>query len=167
MWIICLILIFKRSSDEACYSLCFFCVCIISASNAQKGVHAGKDLNYVHHKVEQGETVFSISKKYLLEQKIFWLPIRVDLGLKEGQILKIPVTGKNGGETGLNVKNRTRSQCLIVRRGFPSFEEYKVKKTILCISLPKGMALKWMDILKYNPGARDGLEKGEIFAYSG
>ncbi|MEN6456562.1 MAG: LysM peptidoglycan-binding domain-containing protein [Prolixibacteraceae bacterium] len=139
----------------------FFVFAILSVSVAQNVVQAGKDVTYVQHHVEQGETVFSICKKYLIEQKdlVAANPGLIS-GLKIGQDLKIPIN--KGRSAAQNVVKQDQKSGKDPQKKNPSFEEYKVKKDDSLYFVAKKYGIEVEDILKYNPGARNGLKRGEI-----
>jgi len=138
----------------------FFVFVILSASVAQNVVQAGKDMTYIQHKVEQGETVFSICRKYLIEQKdlVAANPGLIS-GLKTGQTLNIPVKGRNGGRA---VARQDQNPGPENQEILSSFAEYKVKKDDSLYFIAKKYGIEVEDILKYNPGARSGLKRGEV-----
>lgn len=138
----------------------FFVLAILPAPVAQNVVQAGKGMTYAQHRVGQGETVFSICKKYLIEQKdLLTANPGLILGLKAGQTLQIPVKGENDD---LAVAKPDRTPGSDNQERLPSFEEYKVKRKDSLYSIAKKYGVEIEDILKYNPGIRDGLKRGEI-----
>jgi LysM repeat protein/ABC-type branched-subunit amino acid transport system substrate-binding protein len=142
----------------------FFLFAFAVALNAQQEVPRGENMAYTFHKVQPGETIFSISKKYLIEKKdLLTANPELIFGLKTGQTLKIPVSGKNGTQIGrTTAEQQDQEPGIVDQEKLPSFERYKVKKDDSLYFIAKRFGIEMEDILKYNPGARDGLEKGEI-----
>jgi len=105
---------------------------------------------FLIHTVQKGETLFSISKTYSVEQKEL-LKANPDLmynGLQTGQQVKIPVL------------NKTEQPA--VQEQLPAFTDYKVKRNESLHFIAKNFDIEVEDILKYNPEARDGIKKGQI-----
>lgn len=133
--------------------------CIVRSNAQERSTDAGG--SYLLHKVQQGETIFSISKKYVIEQKdLLNANPELILGLKPGQDLKIPIAGKN--EEKMDGAITRINQDPVGQERLPSFEEYKVKKDDSLYFIAKRFGIEVEDILKYNPEARDGLEKRQV-----
>lgn len=143
----------------------FIFLAFAAVSNAQEGKLPEGGTAFLQHKVQQGETIFSISKKYAVEQKdlLFANPELV-MGLKAGQNLKIPVAGEIREQLSEPVTqlNRAPLSGPVNQESLPSFEEYNVKRNDSLYFIAKRFGIEVEDILKYNPEARDGLEKRHV-----
>ncbi len=123
---------------------------IIGSSSAQNNDEYG----YIIHKVQQGETLYSIGKNYEVNQKDL-LNDNPELisGLKAGQELKIRVSQNENIQV-------SEPQPKVTRQ--PSFEEYKVKRKDTLYGIAKDFGIEIDDIIKYNPEAENGIEKRQI-----
>jgi LysM repeat protein/ABC-type branched-subunit amino acid transport system substrate-binding protein len=135
--------------------LVFFCAVGLQAQE-RRIQEDGK--TYQIHVVEKGETIFSLSKTYSVEQKEL-LNANPDLifGLKTGQELKVPVA---------EARQEDAPQQKIVASAqpeeLPSFKTYKVKRRDGLHFIAKEFDLDVEDILKYNPQLEaKGLERGQ------
>lgn len=103
---------------------------------------------YVYHKVQKGETVYAITKKYNLDDKtINALNPNIGKGIKEGEYLvvgekkKMPsITNSNLGDTLL----------------------YTVAQGETLYGLNSKFKFTQGEILKSNPSAKDGIKQGQI-----
>ncbi len=132
-----------------------------AVSNAQEKSGNG-DRVYILHNVQQGETIFSISKKYAIEQRdLLSANPGLIMGMKTGQKLKIPVGRKNVER--MKAAPVTRADQDATGQGrLPSFEEYKVKKDDSLYFIAKLFGIEVEDIVTYNPEVREGLSRGQI-----
>ncbi len=138
------------------YSFLLVCLLVFlqfsSVAQENKIVENGK--TYILHLVKKGETIYSLSKVYEVEQRDL-LNANPDLifGLKTGQELKIPVG---------DVKKELAEQKPIEQERVPKFYSYKVKRknTLHYISRRYNVSIE--DIIKYNPQVRRGLKKGMV-----
>ncbi|WP_423127809.1 LysM peptidoglycan-binding domain-containing protein [Gaoshiqia sp. Z1-71] len=130
-----------------------FLTAFLTAPFAQTTDGLQQEGNFQVHQVKAGETIFSISKAYAIDQKDL-LNANPDLifGLKAGQELKIPVK--------TTVPEATPSDQ--VRQQEPVFVSYKVKKKNTLHFIAKEYGVSVDDILRYNPEARAGLKAGQI-----
>ncbi|KOH42651.1 PBP1 and LysM peptidoglycan-binding domain-containing protein [Sunxiuqinia dokdonensis] len=113
---------------------------------------------YQIHVVEKGETIFSLSKAYSVEQREL-LNANPDLifGLKTGQELKIPVA-----ETEKKEAPQQQAVASAQPDELPSFKTYKVKRRDGLHFIAKDFNVTVEDILKYNPQLEGkGLERGQ------
>lgn len=113
---------------------------------------------FLIHVVEKGETIFSLSKTYSVEQKEL-LNANPDLifGLKTGQELKIPVSEVQQKEA-----SHSESVASVQPEELPSFKTYKVKRRDGLHFIAKEFNVAVDDILKYNPQLEEnGLERGQ------
>ena len=100
---------------------------------------------YVSYKVQQGETIFSISKAFSVSQdELIAANPSLKSGLRTGQVLQIPAAANSQQEQ------------------MPSFLTYKVKRgnTLHYVAMRFGVTVE--DILKYNPDANNGIRKGDV-----
>lgn len=114
------------------------CFVAVAQSNSDNSQH-------VSYKVQQGETVFSISKAFNVSQdELIAANPSLKAGLRTGQMLQIPA--------GANSQQEEQ----------PSFLTYKVKRgnTLHYIAMRFGVTVD--DILKYNPDAKKGISKGDV-----
>jgi len=113
---------------------------------------------FLIHVVEKGETIFSLSKTYSVEQKeLLNANPELMFGLKTGQELKIPVTESQTGELpSQETLNPVQPEEL------PSFKTYKVKRRDGLHFIAKEFNLGVEDIVRYNPQLEEkGLERGQ------
>ncbi len=153
--------IFNASKDDPMKYVVLVAVIVVfaAASNAQTEMSAVADGTGLLHKVQQGETIFSISKKYVIEQKeLLRANPELVMGLRTGQELRIPLEGRAGERIKGSVTpvNPDRQERL------PSFETYKAGRGESLYSIAKRFGIEVEDILKYNPEARDGIRRGQI-----
>ncbi|MEI6523796.1 MAG: LysM peptidoglycan-binding domain-containing protein, partial [Bacteroidota bacterium] len=91
-----------------------FCVGNVFSQDA-KGSQKAKTTqtsNFLNHKVEKGETIYSISKKYnVKESQLLELNPELSKGLKLGSEIKIPKTEKKSSVIGENTsKDKTKNK---------------------------------------------------------
>ena len=127
----------------------FFTISITSSS-----AQSDDGGQYFLHKVQQGETLYSISKNYSVEQKEL-LNANPELisGLKLGQELKIP---------GVKTTQLASVQTENTEERLPIFRSYKVKRKNTLHGIAKQYDIEVDDILKYNPEAKNGIKKGQV-----
>ena len=106
--------------------------------------------NYITHEVEKKQTLYSIAKLYKVDQNEIMLanPDLVD-GLKEGQLIKIPVK---------KLKEETNTQELISNPNKPTHTVVR-GETLYSLSNLYGVSIE--DIKKENDGLTQGLREGE------
>ncbi len=134
----------------------FFCTVGLQAQE-RRIQENGK--TFLLHVVEKGETIFSLSKSYSVEQKEL-LNANPDLifGLKTGQELKILVAESQREEEVPQQKAVAPSQP----DELPLFKTYKVKRRDGLHFIAKEFNVSVEDILKYNPQLEEkGLERGQ------
>ncbi len=114
---------------------------------------------YRIHVVEKGETIFSLSKAYSVEQKeLLNANPNLIFGLKTGQELKIPVAEAQQAEA-----PQQKVTASAQPDELPSFKTYKVKRRDGLHFIAKEFNVAVEDILKYNPQLEEkGLERGEM-----
>ncbi|WP_163717966.1 LysM peptidoglycan-binding domain-containing protein [Mangrovibacterium lignilyticum] len=101
--------------------------------------------HYVSYTVNQGETIFSISRAFNLSQEdLIAANPSLKAGLRTGQQLQIP--------------SNPKAQ---VQEELPSFYTYKVKRGNTLHYIAKRFGVTVEDILKYNPEAERGIQKGD------
>ncbi len=132
----------------------FLAFVVASAQNEAAGIAGG---TYTFHKVEQGETIFSISKRYLVSQKeLLTANPELITGLKAGQTLRIPAAvqaGSPGATSAIGGKPEDQ---------IATFQVYQVKKGDSLYFIAKKFGITVEDILTYNPVVRAGLKVGDI-----
>jgi len=102
--------------------------------------------NFKTHTVEKKETLYSISKKYNVPvEEITKANPGIESGLKEGQVLKIPVAG-----------NEVRSTTATTKPG--KIHKVEPKETLFGISKKYNVSVD--DLKKANPQLIDGLKEG-------
>lgn len=106
------------------------------------------------HTVGQGETVFSIARKYnLTVSDIYSLNPKAASALKVGDVLTIP---NKGGVSGQNATSQPRTAAL-------SQNDYVVKPKETLYSISKLFDVSIDDLISQNPGLRDsGLKDGQV-----
>lgn len=108
--------------------VCFVCLFSINVVTAQ---------NYTTHKVKEGETIESISAKYLVTPSdIYTLNPDAKKGLKSNSVLIIP-------------KSRAKSKVTIVKE-LKGFKKHRTRKKETLYSLAKQYNVTEDDIKKYN-----------------
>ena len=126
------------------FILVFAIIALVQFGNAQPSPQADR---FVSYKVQQGETIYSISHAFGLDQKtlISYNP-GLNSGLRAGQELRIPVAGTQAEK----------------QERLPLFLTYKVKKGNTLHYIAKRFDVSVEDILKYNPSAEKGIGKGDV-----
>jgi len=108
------------------------------------------DGNYINHEVQKLQTLYSIAKLYqVTQQEIIAANPEISEGLKEGQIIKIPVSG---------LKN---TNTTIVESVNPTYKTHVVKQGETIYSLSKFYHTTVDSILLVNGGLTQGLKIGE------
>jgi len=120
-------------------------------------------LEFVQHKVDKKQTLFSISRKYkVTEEDIVKYNPGIEKGLKEGIILQIPkmVKEKKKKEKEIalqsNIKNTQADQV----EKKPVFKTHKVKANETLFSISRRYKVDIPDIIQYNPGSDTKLVVG-------
>ena len=107
---------------------------------------------YILHKVEKGETIYSISKKYNIEQKdLVAANSQLIFGLKEGENLKIP---KLDNTPVISHDVRDLSNVKFI------FHQVKAAETVYSIAKQHDVSVE--TIYRYNPESRNELLENEI-----
>lgn len=114
----------------------------------------GNDDGYLLYNVEQGETLYSISKRYSVEQREL-LNLNPELvnGLKAGMQLRIPVSQNE------NIEPIVPAPTI---QKLPSFTTYEVKRNNTLHFIAQQFDIEVEDILKYNPEAENGIRRGQV-----
>jgi LysM repeat protein len=117
-----------------------------------KSSKAANEKNIVH-KIAKGETIFSICKKYNIDQKelINANPSLSD-GLKTGEILTIP---------------RKESPKKKKEKKEDEFLTHTVKKGETLFSIAKKYSISIETIVKFNPDAKDGVKTDQVLQIPG
>ncbi len=109
---------------------------------------------YILHKVEKGETIYSISKKYNIEQKdLVAANSQLIFGLKEGDSLKIPRHDYASAPLD-DIKTTSVIDLKFI------FHRVKTGETVYSISKQYGVGVD--AIYRYNPESRNELLENEI-----
>lgn len=117
-----------------------------------KKVEVNND-NYIIYKVVKGETIFSICKKYNIDQKeLMDANPSLSEGLKTGLELKIP-------------KKETKKKAKEKRE--EEFISYTVKAGETLFSISKQYNVPVETIIKFNPEAKDGVKVDQVLRIPG
>ena len=105
---------------------------------------------FVYHKVLKGETIYSITKKYNIEEKklISYNHPYIDNGLKEGDYV---IVGEKKKAT-----STTNSVFL------SSSDSYTVLSGETIYGISKKLNVLQDDLLKWNPEIKDGVKQGQV-----
>ena len=126
-------------------------------AGAQDKLPDASQTAWTFYQVRQGETIYSISRRFLVGQsELVAANPSLVLGLKAGQMLKIPGAGSGSGA------DQGAQEPLKGRENTPVMTEYKVRKGESVYFIARRFGIGVEDILKYNPEARDGIEKKDI-----
>ena len=108
------------------------------------------DGNFINHEVKKKQTLYSIAKLYKVKQKeIIAANPAVNDGLKEGQVIRIPVS---------NIKKDRRRKPVVARSGYKT---HAVKKGETLYSLSRLYKTTVDSIKLVNDGLKQGLKIGE------
>ncbi|MGQ8336646.1 LysM peptidoglycan-binding domain-containing protein [Sunxiuqinia sp. A32] len=114
---------------------------------------------FLIHQVEKGETIFSLTKKYEVDQKeLLNANPNLIFGLKVGQELKIPV------DAGVVESKTIEEEQPVEREPIKTFHSYRVRKNNTLHFIAKRYDVTIEDIEKYNPEVKDGLKKGMVLS---
>jgi LysM repeat protein len=107
--------------------------------------------NYIHHEVLKKQTLYSIAKLYKVKQKeIIAANPELANGLKEGQVIKIPV---------VNIK---KEESPVKKEPTSIYKTHKVKKGETLYSLSKLYKTSVDSIKLVNDGLKQGLKLDEV-----
>ncbi|MCB9361489.1 MAG: LysM peptidoglycan-binding domain-containing protein [Flavobacteriales bacterium] len=108
--------------------------------------------NYILHTVEKGRTLYALAKEYNIQQNdiIIMNPEIVDEGIKEGQIIKIPV---------LKIKEEQKPEKEIEETSQYITHSVSAGETLYSLSKQYNVSIE--DIKKVNDGLLNGLKEGE------
>ncbi len=108
--------------------------------------------NFINHEVQKSQTLYSIANLYhVKQQEIIAANPEITEGLKEGQIIRIPVTGIMNNSA--NTTNQASTQ--------PKYKTHVVSKGETLYSLSKLYHTTVDSILLINDGLNQGLKAGE------
>lgn len=108
-----------------------------------------EDEDFIYHKVKQGHTLYSISKKYDLPiEVIYSYNPEAEHGLKTGATLKIP-------------KKKVLKEVIEAIRDDNNFYYYEVKKKDTLYNISKQYNVTIGEIIDLNPELRWGLKTGQ------
>jgi LysM repeat protein len=109
-----------------------------------------EDDDFVYHQVKQGQTLYSVSKKYNVPiEIIFSYNPEAEQGLKAGTVLRIP-------------KKKVLKDVIQAVRDDDKFHYYEVKKKDTLYSLARKYDVTIADIVNTNPELRWGLKPGQV-----
>ncbi|MDQ3192096.1 MAG: LysM peptidoglycan-binding domain-containing protein [Bacteroidota bacterium] len=124
--------------------------CVFSQDDIKTETIGGK--KYYIHKVEQGHTLYAISKKYLVEiNDILEENPELNEGLKIDQIIKIPVSRENKKLHKINNPEMEGNFIL-----------HKIEKGQTLYSLSKTYNIPLEDIVKENPGVQNEMQIDKV-----
>lgn len=113
---------------------------------------------YIYHRVLKGETIYSITKKYGIDEKKLasYNPI-LSNGLKEGEFVIV-------GEKKKPISTRpVQTATASVNPNIPlNYTTYIVQQGETMYGLTKKFNVTQDDILKWNPEAKDGIKQGQV-----
>ncbi len=122
----------------------------VASENAQKG---GTEPDFVYHKVEAGETLYSLTRTYgVTEPELRQHNPDLTDGLKLGMTLKVPVKEAEEEKAGVLDSNYTYHQ---------------VQKDETAYSLSRQYTISLDSLYLLNPGAEDGLRIGQVLKLPG
>jgi len=129
-------------------------VTTISAQNTQVSVVQTIDgKKYLQHLVQSGETIFSICKKYEVEQKdLLGANPNLVTGLKQGESIRIPFKGKDISKEMIAEQQKLNEK----------FFFHNVKKTETVYSITKLYNLTDKELYRYNPEAQKGINEKDV-----
>lgn len=132
-------------------SVITFCLLLATESTAQVvgPIDQYKGVEVFAHSVEKGQTLYALCKFYQVDiNDVLTLNPEADKKLNEGQILYIPVA-----KCGIKVPDSPASKEDVLKH------EVKRKETLYSISKEYGVDIN--RIIELNPGADQGLKKGQ------
>lgn len=106
---------------------------------------------YVYHKVQKGETVYAITKKYGIDEtKLKSWNTTLSNGLKEGEFIIVGEKRKLGVTKPITNTNELAFTTYVVQQG----------ETLYGIS--KKFSTSQEEIMKWNPEVKDGIRSGQV-----
>lgn len=106
---------------------------------------------YIRHTVKQRETIYGISRQYgISQEKLIEANPGIENGLKEGQVLRIPVDRATGPAIEIPVEG---GDSLVPHTVAP-------KETLYSLSKQYGVSID--ELIKANPALVDGLKAGQV-----
>lgn len=107
---------------------------------------------YVYHKVAKGETIYAITKRFLIEEKqLLFLNPNLNKGLKEGDYV---IVGKKTKTEKPQITNNTNPKL--------SGSSYTVLKGETLYAISKKVNVSVDDLIALNPEAKNGLKEGQV-----
>jgi len=109
---------------------------------------------YRYHKVVKGETVYSIIKKYSIEEKklLSYNPSTTS-GLKEGAYVIVGEKKKSNNVV-IHIAPSSNSNV--------ASESYTVQQAETLYGIAKKLNVSQVDLLKWNPQVKDGISTGQV-----
>ncbi len=110
---------------------------------------------YVYHKVEKGQTIYAITKKYGIDEKKLnsYNPI-ITSGLKEGDYI---IVGEKSKKTTVTNTNQSLANAT----------NYTVLQSETLYGISKKFNVSTDDLIKWNPELKDGVKQGQIIKIAG
>jgi LysM repeat protein len=111
---------------------------------------------YIYHKVVKGETVYSITKKYKIDEKKFvsYNPT-INSGLKEGDYVIIAEKKKSNNVV-IHIAPSSNSTVAVAS------ESYTVQQGETLYGISKKLNVSQEDLLKWNPAVKEGISTGQV-----
>lgn len=111
---------------------------------------------YTYHKVQKGETVYAITKKYSIDEAKLksWNPTIMN-GLKEGEFIVV-------GE-----KRKVGAAKPVTNVITPTFTTYVVQQGETLYGICKRFNITQEEIVKWNPESKDGVKSGQVLRIPG
>ena len=106
---------------------------------------------YVYHKIQKGETVYALTKKYTIdEQKLKALNPSIDKGLKEGDYIIVAE------------KKAKVTVTPPIKKQVKDTSYYTVAQGETLYSIATKFEVSQSDILKWNSSSKEGIKQGQI-----
>ncbi len=123
-----------------------------------KSVTAIDTNKYIYHRVLKGETIYSITKKYGIdEKKLASYNPTLTNGLKEGEFVIVGEKRKVGTMKPIETLTATINPNIPI-----NYTTYIVQQGETMYGLTKKFNVTQDDILKWNPEAKDGIKQGQV-----
>ena len=136
---------------------------ILKKSDKKKVSLFNSKPEFIQHKVEKKQTLFSISRKYKVsEEEIIKYNPGIEKGIQEGNILQIPVSKKEKKKFENEKPNNTISETVQTEENNNKIKyiTHKVHSKETLFSISKRYNVEITDIIKLNPGSDSKLVVG-------
>lgn len=124
-----------------------------------KSVIAIDTNKYIYHRVVKGETIYSITKKYSIDEKKLasYNPTLIN-GLKEGEFVIVGEKKKS-----ISTTRPVQTSTASINPNLPlDYTTYIVQQGETMYGLTKKFNVTQDDILKWNPETKDGIKQGQV-----